>query len=173
MARNKPSTSSGIQPNLPITPMLDMAFQLLFFFVVTYNPADFEGQMDLALPSDKATQAKKPDDVRPDINPSTTIEIPADVTVTVTASLDPANYGLMRTLQYQTRTESEKKADNLPDLKKQLIELWTKVENKEAIKLQGHDKLKWSEVIRVMDTIREAGFQNISFVPPPDFQQAK
>jgi biopolymer transport protein ExbD len=43
-------------PEVPIAPMLDMAFQLLTFFVLTYRPAPQEGQylMNL-LPSQPAT----------------------------------------------------------------------------------------------------------------------
>src|SRR4030088_2922513 len=36
---------------MPITPMLDMSFQLLFFFITTFKlPTGMEGEMDLALP---------------------------------------------------------------------------------------------------------------------------
>ena len=38
-------------PELPITPMLDMAFQLLTFFIMTYRPSALEGHMDLTLPA--------------------------------------------------------------------------------------------------------------------------
>lgn len=44
---------------LPITPMLDMAFQLLTFFIFTYNPSGLEGQFDLSLPSDNEAAAKE------------------------------------------------------------------------------------------------------------------
>ena len=37
------------QPNVPIAPMLDMAFQLLTFFVLTYHPAPAEGQFVMNL----------------------------------------------------------------------------------------------------------------------------
>ena len=36
-------------PNVPIAPMLDMAFQLLTFFVLTYHPAPQEGQFIMSL----------------------------------------------------------------------------------------------------------------------------
>ncbi len=36
-------------PNVPIAPMLDMAFQLLTFFVLTYHPAPREGQFVMTL----------------------------------------------------------------------------------------------------------------------------
>ena len=29
-----------VDPDLPITPMLDMSFQLLAFFIMTFKPAD-------------------------------------------------------------------------------------------------------------------------------------
>ena len=35
------------EPQIPITPMLDMAFQLLTFFVLTYKPAPSEGQISV------------------------------------------------------------------------------------------------------------------------------
>ncbi len=43
-------------PNVPIAPMLDMAFQLLTFFVLTYHPAPQEGQFMMSLlPAQPAT----------------------------------------------------------------------------------------------------------------------
>jgi biopolymer transport protein ExbD len=44
------------EPNVPIAPMLDMAFQLLTFFVLTYKPAPTEGQFVMSLlPAQPAT----------------------------------------------------------------------------------------------------------------------
>jgi biopolymer transport protein ExbD len=41
---------------VPITPMLDMAFQLLTFFILTYHPAPTEGQFSMnLLPAAPAT----------------------------------------------------------------------------------------------------------------------
>ena len=42
-----------VEPDLPITPMLDMSFQLLAFFIMTFKPADTEGQIALTLPKDE------------------------------------------------------------------------------------------------------------------------
>src|SRR5947209_19095011 len=39
-----------LEPELPITPMLDMSFQILFFFVMIYHPSALEVQLDLKLP---------------------------------------------------------------------------------------------------------------------------
>ncbi len=77
-------TSDG--PEVPITPMLDMAFQLLTFFVLTYHPAPVEGQFSMSLlPPQPATNldATPP----PDAAPSN--ELPATLrTVTTTLRAD-------------------------------------------------------------------------------------
>ena len=50
------------EPNVPIAPMLDMAFQLLTFFVLTYHPAPQEGQfvMSLLPPQPETAKAAEP-----------------------------------------------------------------------------------------------------------------
>jgi biopolymer transport protein ExbD len=70
---------AGEQIVLPITPMLDMSFQLLFFFMVIFNPTDPEVAQTLAMAKEKKptedvkkdVMAKDPskakDDVTPDI----------------------------------------------------------------------------------------------------------
>src|SRR5947207_2082102 len=72
---------------LPITPMLDMAFQLLAFFIMTYNPSDLEGQLDLGLPQEakQDKQAHDPKDVDPRTAGSKDPEIPSDLTIKVRA----------------------------------------------------------------------------------------
>ena len=45
------------QPDLPITPMLDMSFQLMAFFILTFKPGPTEGQMTLMLPREGNTSA--------------------------------------------------------------------------------------------------------------------
>lgn len=49
---------NDIEIELPITPMLDLAFQLLTFFILTYNPAPPENQFAMSLlPVAMKTQA--------------------------------------------------------------------------------------------------------------------
>ena len=47
----KPRVSKGVELNL--TAMLDMGFQLLAFFVITFTPLPIEGQISLRLPPPK------------------------------------------------------------------------------------------------------------------------
>jgi biopolymer transport protein ExbD len=49
----RPCESSSVQLNLAA--MLDMAFQLLTFFILTFRPAPTEGQLALTLPQHVAT----------------------------------------------------------------------------------------------------------------------
>ena len=54
-----------VDPDLPITPMLDMSFQLLAFFILTFRPMPTEAQLALALPSELGG----PSQVVPSIDP--------------------------------------------------------------------------------------------------------
>ena len=40
------------EPELPITPMLDMSFQLMAFFILTFRPTPQEAQLALSLPKE-------------------------------------------------------------------------------------------------------------------------
>src|SRR6476646_4343929 len=58
-----------VEPDLPITPMLDMTFQLLAFFVFTFRPQSSEAQIALTLPEAKGGQQGVPDPTAPDEKP--------------------------------------------------------------------------------------------------------
>ncbi|HTU18116.1 MAG TPA: biopolymer transporter ExbD [Gemmataceae bacterium] len=158
----------GPEPTLPVTPMLDMAFQLLAFFVMTYHPSDLEGQMELSLPSESITQAKNQEQVKSDAaaekNP---LELPADVTVIVRTQHDNVNNGLISDLSLQDTAGVHPVGNSLDNLRDELKKRSETVENKENIKLQADAKLKWQEVLNVMDACHQAGFKNVSFVKPP------
>ena len=50
MFRRRRQGTDFVEPDLPITPMLDMSFQLLAFFIMTFKPAPTEGQIAMSLP---------------------------------------------------------------------------------------------------------------------------
>jgi biopolymer transport protein ExbD len=158
----------GPEPNLPVTPMLDMAFQLLAFFVMTYHPSDLEGQMDLNLPSENITQAPKPEDVKPDAaSDKKPLELPANLTVIVRTQRDNVNNGLISGLTLQDDAGPQQ-VDNLAKLRDELKKRHATVANNENIRIQGDSKLRWDAMVEVMDVCQQAGFKNISFVAPPD-----
>jgi biopolymer transport protein ExbD len=53
--KRKRQGTDFVEPDLPITPMLDMSFQLLAFFIMTFRPAPTEGQIALTLPKDEGS----------------------------------------------------------------------------------------------------------------------
>ena len=53
--RRKKVNVDFVEPDLPITPMLDMSFQLLAFFIMTFQPSPTEGQILLALPKEEGS----------------------------------------------------------------------------------------------------------------------
>jgi biopolymer transport protein ExbD len=171
MSTRHKSNDSGLEPTLPITPMLDMAFQLLAFFIFTYHPSDFEGQMDLSLPSEAASRAEKPENVDPAAaaNKDQALEPESDVTVVVHAEDRAPNVGMIKSLNVIAGNISTD-VDNLDRLRDFLKKKHAEVANKDSVKLQGDSRLKWNGVVQVMDVCRDAGFNNISFVPPPDFR---
>jgi biopolymer transport protein ExbD len=66
-------------PDVPVAPMLDMAFQLLTFFVLTYKPMPSEGQFVMnLLPSQPATAmtAEAPSDKPSDNLPASLRTLP-------------------------------------------------------------------------------------------------
>jgi biopolymer transport protein ExbD len=161
-------TEAGPEPTLPVTPMLDMAFQLLAFFVMTYHPSDLEGQMELSLPSEAISQAKDKEDIKQDaqVDKEQDLKLSANLTVIVRTQRDNINNGLISGISLQDDAGTGA-VDTLDKLREELKSRRATVENKENIKIQADGKLKWEEVINVMDVCQQAGFKNVSFVPPP------
>lgn len=65
------SEEGGVNLGIIITPMLDMAFQLMAFFIMTYHPSSMEGHFDIKLlpPKDLVTKAQKAEDIKQDMTP--------------------------------------------------------------------------------------------------------
>jgi biopolymer transport protein ExbD len=167
--RNK-DQSLDLDTNKVITPMLDMAFQLLAFFIFTYHPSGLEGQMDLSLPADADKAAHEKEKVKQDAkaDKDMTLEVPSDLTVIVRTQQDGVNNGIISALTVEETSGPKSIEGGVDGLLKYLREANKAVANKSGIKLKGDGRLKWSAVVQVMDVCRQAGFKDISFVPPPD-----
>ncbi len=50
MSRRRHMHREPMDPDLPIVPMLDMSFQILAFFIMTFKPTPTEGQLAMQLP---------------------------------------------------------------------------------------------------------------------------
>jgi biopolymer transport protein ExbD len=168
-------TEGAPEPNVPVTPMLDMAFQLLAFFVMTYHPSDLEGQMQLALPSASTPAAHKQEQQDPTAKPENNpvLDLQSDLTVIAKTQNDGVNNGAISALTVEDTSGSSTihvtGDQTIGDaLTRYLQRIKDTVSNKSAIRLQADSRLKWDNVVQVMDACRKAGFENISFVPPPD-----
>src|SRR5436305_14261477 len=95
--RSKPANPSKIV--LPITPMLDMTFQLLFFFIVNFRPmpSTIEGQLEMALPTENATANQNQQGGQPR-GTDQDLELPSDPAVWERRQLGGANDGAVSAL---------------------------------------------------------------------------
>jgi biopolymer transport protein ExbD len=165
MPRRRPEPDAKIA--LPITPMLDMTFQLLFFFIMNFNPADLEGQMDMSLPSEEVKQAKdKPkDNVNPEKNPEP--EFPSDLTVQVRTQQAEGSEGGISAIFVRGPDGKEDPingTDLLGGLKKYLEAKRETVTHKDAIKIRGDNKLRIKHLMKVTDVCKAAGYTNTSLI---------
>ncbi len=77
--RRKRKKRQAEEPTVPVAPMLDMAFQLLTFFVLTYRPLPAEGQFVMnLLPPQPATSitAEAPSEAASDKLPASLRTLP-------------------------------------------------------------------------------------------------
>lgn len=161
---------------LPITPMLDMSFQLLFFFISTFKlPTGMEGSMDLNLPSEATKAAEKLENVNPTASssPDAPVDLQAEITISVQTQAQGADAdGISNITIEQTAGKTPVPPPygrDLPELTDKLAEIHKTADAKQSVKIQGDAGLKWRGVVKVMDACRKAGFDNISFAQPPDY----
>ncbi len=156
------------KPDLPITPMLDMSFQLLAFFIITFKPASTEGQLALTLPkSGEDTTLTAPPD------PTKLPDEPEEVfVVRVQANRDGNISGLelvVPKVADPIKFEDDKPdGDNRPKELKLREELLKRVEEKKAAKqpvpkleYQFAETLNYQLVIRQLDEAKQAKFEKV------------
>lgn len=167
--KRKRTQTEFVEPDLPITPMLDMSFQLLAFFIMTFKPAPTEGQIMLALP-------KADDGGGVGIPNPTDIDKPIVYTVRVTAT-DAGTIGQMTLMEEGSAAATGKdlkaglyKKPNGSDMT--MVEVYQKelsdlAQQKKPMKLtlEIHPKLLQDYVMQLMDTGIRAGFTDIAPVP--------
>jgi biopolymer transport protein ExbD len=173
MSRRRKLSIPGTEVELPITPMLDMAFQLLAFFVFTFNPSNLqEGAIDLNLPAVGEAKAPKPEDVKPS---ESDLELPKDVDVTVKITTPNGQPGDINQIIVEYRLTAEtvtidgdNTAQKVEKLRKVLTEKRPSLQNKDDIKIEADGRLRNEPLMQVVDacTLKGAGFQKVSFGPP-------
>jgi biopolymer transport protein ExbD len=184
MSRKKHASVAGGGVNLSyiITPFLDMSFQLLAFFIMTYHPSALEGHIDgkLVPPSDVAIHTNKPvptNELPPDSDPDL-----AETFLVIIKSVAKGQQEGNRNDGEPSRILLKQPQDTTPatiadsdgtldeGLKKLEAELKRLLKQpgavKSNIKIEGDGDLKHMYVMRVYDVCKLSGYQNISFVAP-------
>jgi biopolymer transport protein ExbD len=171
--RRKRKGEPGPEVELPITPMLDMAFQLLVFFIFTYHPSSLEVQMEMSLPAAGEAKAQDAKDVDPNKISDSEIEEPAQITVIAKTQLGGTQTGALS--QMVVDGLSKITLSNVKELSAHLRKLKgdQQLTSKEKISIQADSGLRWSHVVEIMDACKKAGFSNIGFAPPSDLGGVK
>jgi biopolymer transport protein ExbD len=179
-------SGEGVNLSIIITPMLDMAFQLLAFFVMTYHPNALEGHINGKLlppikSAEPGTAAKK--EIEPVPMPTEPDDPKETIYVVIKAVAKGKTEGF-RSEGEPTRIQLKKPENaGVPDLisdtdtpfPQGLKKLQAELEKvartpggaKMNIAIEGDPDLRNEYVIRVYDVCKRAGFNNIGFVPPP------
>jgi biopolymer transport protein ExbD len=126
--------NAGQQPaELELAPMIDVVFQLLIFFIVTWQFARFERDMDISVPS--AEQAENKDRQAGEI----IINVREDGTIVLN--------GLVITKE-ELLAKLKAISSAYPD---------------QAAILRGSSEADFQSIINVLDVIKEAGIWNVAF----------
>lgn len=144
-----------VEVTLPITPMLDMSFQLLSFFILTFHPMPQEGQFSINLPKPETSDVKQ---VQPDLPDEKKDEYKIQVY---------SEHGEIDMLSLQgpaAKREAMKVLDLRDELKRLVPEKKTadtKGTENITITVEASDKLNYSRLMEVMNLCKGLGFDNI------------
>jgi len=185
MSSQRRRPEKGTEITLPITPMLDMSFQLLFFFISTFKlPTDPEGTLDLSMPSQATPMAndmalidpsKSSADDKPNLksyilikveNPKSEAALDEDV-----GDVTPSYKGKNETMSVAWSKGKYDMKELTDKLQSYIDEAKGTDDTITGVKIQGASALKFKAVVRVMDACRKAGLKDISFEMPSDFDK--
>jgi biopolymer transport protein ExbD len=145
-------------PDLPITPMLDMSFQLMAFFLLTFRPMPTEAQLALALPKETGGQQATalPDPLSPADDDEVVVQVFADeagAPAEFFAAPKTGSYSLGKDAGVLPPFLREKAAGRTPP----------------RLRLELAERLNYRFVIQLIDQAKRAGYDRVSPVPltPP------
>lgn len=163
--RKKRKAEPGVSVDLPITPMLDMSFQLLAFFILTFKAPSMEGQIAMKLPSSDPPPNAAPAEPDP--------MVPEEKDDEYTLVISPNREGAAGDLSLKTATTAYSFPANDAERLKTLLERLKELqENQKAtkknasIKIEIYNDLLYAQLVTLMDVCRKAGFNSIGIVRP-------
>jgi biopolymer transport protein ExbD len=177
--KRKPDES--IEIVLPVASFLDMAFQILAFFIFTYHPNSLEGQIEMALPAGGEARAQTQEQADPTKPPEKDAELKTEVTVAVSTpkSNEEGIRGEISVVSVEgiegaattiySGVADVKTDSDLIRLINYLRRTQKGLSNKDSIKIRADSALKYGFVVKMMDACNKAGYRNIGFAAPTDF----
>ncbi len=181
--RKSPTGSAGVNLGLIITPMLDMSFQILSFFIMTYHPSALEGHIPGSLAPPEITATKGKENVAADIIPPSVPEdmLLPEIQEAMTVIVKTAGAGQPDKLLLKRKIDpaAEQIADanvNWEQAKKDLkgrLRQFKTDSGGDNIKIEADADLRQEFVMDVYDVCKLSGFSKIHFVPPPLLRQAE
>src|SRR5689334_11646917 len=142
-----------------VTPMLDMAFQILAFFVFTYSPSAVEGQFPIAL-----AQGEQGGDAPSKPDEKVATEEVTELKPTLFVEARAKEKGKLGSLRIRTPsgvtpiTAAANAEDStqalLVGLTNKLIELKAQNPTEDRITIEGTPSLHWDEMMKIIDTCR-------------------
>jgi biopolymer transport protein ExbD len=135
----------AVDVTLPITPMLDMSFQLLSFFILTFHPRPAEGQLAVTLPASVGVVAHEAD---PDSEP-----VSDGYTITLTETAGQLSIG------FRGPTGAAAEVPSLAALRDALTALPKRTGT--TVTIEAAPDLPYARLIAALDTIRKAGLDAI------------
>lgn len=141
----------------PVTPFLDMAFQLLAFFILTFSPPSRESRLDLYLPT---TPAALPESRRGGVKAASDEDLDLETDLVVRATADPN--GRLATLSL-----GESPIAGAPELEARL-RTYAGLLNGKAIRVRfvAPDNLLYGEAARVVGACIAGGVSAVRLAEP-------
>ncbi|QDU22822.1 ExbD/TolR family protein [Urbifossiella limnaea] len=156
MSAKHKNVTEDVTVELPITPMLDMSFQLMAFFIFTFRPAPSEGQIAMSLPKEEGGG---------DAVPSATDDKPVTFVVTV----DSGPNGTVGNMTIREK-DGPPGGDAIgasfdrygAELRKRRADLKGRPSK---LTLEIGDGILHEYVVRLLDVARQAEFEDIAPIP--------
>ena len=140
--RKKKHSEGGVELNLAA--MLDMAFQLLAFFIMTFKPAPIEGQINLKLPPPKPVAGVK-DGAKAGADDNNRSAVEAINTLVISAFATPAG-------RIQTLAIGEGNVAGVAALDGRLKAVLSDANSPfDQVIIQVSSKLRYDELMKVVD----------------------
>lgn len=146
--------------NRVVTPMLDMTFQILFYFVINFKPPIAEGQIDLNLPPEALGA--------PDTTTIDSDDKADEYRITVYSQSGGIDFMTFKVKTFEPEELPEK--NMLGSLQAKLKSIPKPAPNKgkpPVIKIECDKNLKYSELMELMNICREEGFKDVGIMPRP------